>query len=149
MFKQLKNDESGMTLIELTIVIVILGILAVVIAPRIIDAPQKANVSRAKMEIGVLKTSLQLYVIDVGQFPSTEQGLDALWRAPNPAPPNWSGPYLDQPIINDPWGREYIYVTPSNHQGYDFDLMSYGRDGKLGGEKFDADITSWIAETTN
>lgn len=148
MFKQLRTDESGMTLIELTIVIVILGILAAFIAPRIIDAPQKANVSKAKMEIGGLKTALQMYAIDVGQFPSNEQGLDALRRAPNPAPPNWGGPYVEQPITNDPWGNPYVYVNPSNH-GNDYDLMSYGRDGKLGGVKFDADITSWIEETTN
>lgn len=148
MFKQLKKDESGLTLIELTIVIVILGILAAFIAPRIINAPQKANVSKAKIEISNLSTALQLYATEVGQFPSSEQGLDALWRAPNPAPPNWGGPYIQQPITNDPWGNPYVYLNPSNHTGYDFDLMSYGRDGKLGGIDFDADITSWIDEST-
>ena len=146
MFKQFKNDESGLTLIELTIVIVILGILAAFIAPRIINAPQKANVSKAMIEISSLSTALQFYAIEVGQFPTTEQGLDALWRAPNPTPPNWSGPYLNQELTNDPWGNPYVYVTPSNHVGYEFDLMSYGRDGKLGGTDFDADITSWKSE---
>lgn len=146
MLKQFKKDESGLTLIELTIVIVILGILAAFIAPRIINAPQKANVSKAKIEISNLSTALQLYATEVGQFPTSEQGLEALWRAPNPEPPNWSGPYLTQEITNDPWGNPYVYVTPSNHYGYDFDLMSYGRDGKLGGVDFDADITSWKSE---
>ena len=146
MFKQFKKDESGLTLIELTIVIVILGILAAFIAPRIINAPQKANVSKAKVEISNLSTALQLYATEVGQYPTTEQGLNALWRVPNPEPPNWSGPYLTQEITNDPWGNPYIYVTPSNNYGYDFDLISYGRDGKLGGVDFDADITNFIAE---
>ena len=148
MFKQIRTDESGLTLIELTIVIVILGILAAFIAPRIINVPQKANVSKAKIEISSLSAALQLYATDVGQFPTTEQGLDVLWRIPNPAPPNWRGPYIQQQITNDPWGNAYVYVNPSNHYGYDFDLMSYGRDGKRGGLDLDADITSWIAEET-
>ncbi len=148
MLKKFRDDESGLTLIELTIVIVILGILAAFIAPRIINAPQKANVSKAKIEISNLSTALQLYATEVGQFPTTEQGLNALWRAPNPEPPNWSGPYLTQEITNDPWGNPYVYVTPSNNYGYDFDLISYGRDGKLGGTDFDADITNFISEGT-
>ncbi len=149
MFKRLKQDESGLTLIELTIVIVILGILAAFIAPRIIDAPQKAKVSKAQLEIGALKTALQMYYIQVGQFPTTEQGLDALYRIPNPPPPNWSSRFVEDPIPNDPWGNPYIYLSPSNRTGSDYDLMSYGRDGKLGGDGFDTDIKSWVEETTN
>ena len=149
MFKRLKQDESGLTLIELTIVIVILGILAAFIAPRIIDAPQKAKVSKAQLEIGALKTALQMYYIQVGQFPTTEQGLDALYRIPNPPPPNWGSRFVEDPIPNDPWGNPYIYLSPSNRTGADYDLMSYGRDGKLGGDGFDTDITSWVEETTD
>ena len=148
MLKKFRNDESGLTLIELMIVIVILGILAAVIAPRIMDAPQKANVSKAKMEISGISTALDSYAIDVGQYPTTEQGLNALWRAPNPEPPNWSGPYLSQQITNDPWGNAYVYITPSNNYGYLYDLISYGRDGKQGGADFDADITNFIPEGT-
>ncbi len=148
MLKQLRTDESGLTLIELTIVIVILGILAAFIAPRIADAPQKANVSKAKVEIESLSTALELYATEVGQYPSTEQGLEALWRAPNPSPPNWQGPYLKKQLTSDPWGNPYVYRYPGTQYGYDFDLLSYGRDGKLGGLKFDKDITNWIEETT-
>lgn len=148
MLKKFRNDESGLTLIELMIVIVILGIMAAVIAPRIMDAPQKANVSKAKIEIEAISTALNLYAIDVGQYPTTEQGLDALWRAPNPAPPNWTGPYSDHEITNDPWGNPYVYVTPSNNYGYRYDLISYGKDGKLGGSDYDADITNFKSEGT-
>ena len=148
MLKRFREDESGLTLIELTIVIVILGILAAFIAPRIINAPQKANVAKAKVEIANLSQALGFYAIEVGQYPTTEQGLNALWRAPNPEPSNWRGPYLTQEVTNDPWGNPYVYVTPSNNDGYDFDLISYGRDGKLGGTDFDADITNFRSEGT-
>ncbi len=148
MFKQFRTDESGLTLIELTIVIVILGILAAFIAPRIVNAPQKAKVSKAQIEISNLETSLQLYATEVGEYPTTEQGLEALWRAPSPAPPNWGGPYLQQQLTNDPWGNAYVYRNPGTHYGYDYDLMSYGKDGKLGGVDLDKDITNWIEETT-
>ncbi len=148
MLKQLRTDESGLTLIELTIVIVILGILAAFIAPRIANAPQKANVSKAKVEIENLSTALQLYATEVGQYPTTEQGLQALWRPPNPAPPNWQGPYLRKQLTDDPWGNPYVYRNPGTQYGYDFDLLSYGRDGKLGGVDFDKDIANWVEETT-
>ena len=147
MFKQLRTDESGLTLIELTIVIVILGILAAFIAPRIMDAPQKAKVSKAGLEINNLSTALQLYAIEVGEYPSTEQGLNALWQAPNPTPQNWGGPYLQKQLTNDPWGNPYVYRNPGTQAGYDFDLLSYGKDGKQGGIGFDKDITNWIEDT--
>ena len=146
MFKQLRTDESGLTLIELTIVIVILGILAAFIAPRIINAPQKAKVAKARIEIGNLKTALQLYATEVGEYPTTEQGLDALWRAPSPTPPSWGGPYLDQQLTNDPWGNPYVYRNPGTQYGYDYDLLSYGKDGKQGGVDLDEDITNYIQD---
>lgn len=148
MFKQLKSDESGLTLIELTIVIVILGILAAFIAPRVMDWPQKANVSKAKTEISSLKTALEMYTIDIGDYPTTEQGLSALWLAPSPAPPNWSGPYIGTPSFEDPWGNAYVYRQPVSRPGYDYELYSMGKDGKVGGTGLDADITSWIEEST-
>ncbi len=147
MFKQIRTDESGLTLIELTIVIVILGILAAFIAPRIMDAPQKAKVSKAGLEINNLSTALQLYATEVGEYPTTEQGLNALWRSPNPTPLNWNGPYLQKQLTNDPWGNPYIYRNPGTQYGYDFDLLSWGRDGKQGGVGFDKDITNYIADT--
>lgn len=148
MFKQIRTDESGLTLIELTIVIVILGILAAFIAPRIMDAPQKAKVSKAGLEINNLSTALQLYATEVGEYPTTDQGLNALWRSPTPTPLNWNGPYLQKQLTNDPWGNPYIYRNPGTQYGYDFDLLSWGRDGKQGGVGFDKDITNYIEDTT-
>ena len=147
MLKRLKSDESGMTLIEITIVIVILGLLASIIAPRVMDAPRKARVAKAKQEIAVLEMALQTYAIDVGDYPTAEQNLQALWRAPNPEPENWGGPYITKPTFKDPWGSDYVYVYPGGHEGYDYDLYSLGKDGKEGGEKFNTDLTSWIEET--
>lgn len=148
MFTQLKSDESGLTLIELTIVIVILGILAAFIAPRVMNWPQKANVSKAQTEISGLKTALEMYAISVGEYPTTEQGLTALWRAPSPAPPNWDGPYIDSPTFEDPWGNPYVYRQPVTRPGYDYELYSMGKDGKVGGTELEADITNWVEETT-
>lgn len=148
MFTQLKSDESGLTLIELTIVIVILGILAAFIAPRVMNWPQKANVSKAQTEISGLKTALEMYAIAVGDYPTTEQGLTALWRAPSPAPPNWDGPYIDSPTFEDPWGNPYVYRQPVTRTGYDYELYSMGKDGKVGGTELDADITNWVEETS-
>ena len=136
-------DESGLTLIELTIVIVILGILATFIAPRIMDAPQRARVSKARFEIGNLKTALVQYAADVGDYPTTEQGLDALWRAPSPTPQNWDGPYSQTGSFHDPWNNAYVYRYPVERYGYDYELYSLGKDGRVGGENFDADITNW------
>ncbi len=147
MYVQLKSDQSGLTLIELTIVIVILGILAAFIAPRVINAPQQAKVAKAQTEINGIKTALEQYAIATGEYPTTEQGLSALWRAPSPAPPNWAGPYVDTPSFVDPWNNLYVYRQPSTHYGYDYDLYSMGKDGRVGGVDLDADITNWVDET--
>ena len=146
MFTRLKSDESGLTLIEITIVIVILGLLASFIAPRVLNAPDKAKVAKAKMEISALETALGGYAIDVGDYPTVEQNLRALWEVPNPEPENWSGPYINKPIFTDPWGNSYVYVYPGTRIGYDYDLYSFGKDGREGGTNFDADITNWIQE---
>ncbi len=148
MFTQLKSDQSGLTLIELTIVIVILGILAAVIAPRVMNWPQKANVARAQAEVSGLKTALEQYAVAVGDYPTTEQGLNALWQAPSPAPPSWDGPYIDSPNFQDPWGNPYVYRSPTTRYGYQYELYSMGKDGKVGGTELDADITNWVEETT-
>ena len=146
MLKRLKSDESGLTLIEITIVIVILGLLASFIAPRVLNAPDKAKVAKAKLEISSLETALGGYAIDVGDYPTVEQNLQALWQVPNPEPENWSGPYINKPIFTDPWGNSYIYVYPGTRVGYDYDLYSFGKDGKEGGTDFNTDVTSWIQE---
>lgn len=147
MLRRLTSDESGLTLIEITIVIVILGLLASFIAPRVLNAPDKAKVAKAKMEISALETALGGYAIDVGDYPTVEQNLQALWQVPNPEPENWSGPYINKPIFTDPWGNSYMYVYPGTRAGYDYDLYSLGKDGKEGGADFNADITNWIEET--
>jgi len=143
-----RKKDLGFTLIELLIVITILGILATIVGTRVIHQPDKARVAKAKMEIQILSQALQQYAIDNGTYPTTEQGLQALWRKPTipPEPPNWNGPYIDKPIFKDPWGNPYIYRYPGTHEGYDFDLYSLGKDGKEGGTGYDADITNWVEE---
>jgi len=149
MLSQLRADQSGLTLIELMIVIVILGILATFIAPRVMDAPQKARVTKAQIEIGNIKTALELYAVQVGDYPTTEQGLEALWRAPSPIPQNWDGPYIQSQTFVDPWKNPYVYRYPGTHEGYDYDLYSLGKDGKVGGVNYDEDITNWETGTEN
>ena len=145
MLKPLKTDESGMTLIELTIVMVIIGLLAALVIPQFRGVVDDAKLKTAQTEIQVFENALQRYSIDVGDFPTTEQGLRVLWSASSLASGNWRGPYLVKPKFRDPWGNDYIYRYPSTHQGYDYDLYSLGKDGQEGGDPpFNADITNWI-----
>jgi len=135
----------GFTLIELMVVIVILGILAGLIVPRIMGRPDEAKQMKAKIQIESLETALKLYKLDNGQYPTTEQGLQALVEAPatGPAPARWrSGGYLEKGRVpKDPWGNDFIYLSPGIHD--DFDLSSYGAEGEPGGEGKNADINSW------
>lgn len=134
------------TLIELMVVIVILGILAVFVVPRITKRPEEARVTKARVEISNLEQALELYYLDNGTYPSTEQGLEALVQKPTTGeiPQNWQeGGYLSRRTIPvDPWGNPYVYVCPGIHN-QDFDLYSLGKDGKEGGEGYNADITNW------
>lgn len=136
---------SGFTLIELMVVIVILGILAAVIAPRIVGRTDEAKVTEAKVQIKNLETALKLYKLDNGVYPSTEQGLDALVEKPTVGvlPKKWrDGGYLEKRRVPlDPWGNPYVYVSPGLHG--DYDILSLGADGVRGGEGYDADIASW------
>ena len=114
--KRFIRDESGLTLIELTIVIVILGILATFIAPRLMDMPQKAKVSKAGLELNSIRTSLDMYAIDVGQYPTSEQGLSVLYEPQNLVSKNWNGPYTHKNDFRDAWGNDYVcllYTSPS------------------------------------
>ena len=142
---QENDNQSGVTLIEITIVIVIIGLLASVIGPRVIGNVDKAKVSKAKLEIKSFSTALENYAIDVGNYPSTEEGLEALWRTADSVE-NWSGPYVSDATFDDPWGNPYIYLSPGNHYGYDYDLSSYGKDGKEGGDSYNADVTNWVED---
>ena len=134
------------TLIELMVVIVILSILAAFIVPRVTKRPEDAKVTKAKVEIASIEQALELYHVDNGMYPTTDQGLMALIEKPESGDvlPNWhTGGYLAKkrmPI--DPWGNPYIYVSPGI-QNEDYDLYSLGKDGAEGGEGYDADITNW------
>lgn len=137
---------KGFSLIELMIVVVILGLLAGLLVPRIMDRPEEARVSKARMDIRTLETALRFYRLDNGFYPTTEQGLQALVRKPEtrPVPDNWrSGGYLEAASIpKDPWGNQYIYRSPGD-QGRDYEIISLGADGKEGGTGFNREIRNW------
>jgi general secretion pathway protein G len=139
-------NQRGFTLIELMVVIVILGILATMIVPKIMDRPEEARRTKARVDIGVIAQALKFYQLDNnGKYPTTEQGLTALVEPPavGSLAKKWrEGGYLDKKSVpKDPWDNDYVYISPGLHG--DFDLMSYGSDGEPGGEKENADVNSW------
>lgn len=140
------RSRAGFTLIELMVVIIILGLLAAIVMPRIVGETDKARYGAAQAQMRILEDALKRYKLDSGVFPSTEQGLESLVRKPSSGilPRNWpEGGYLDkQEIPRDPWGNAYIYVAPGQHSP-DYDMRSLGADGLEGGEGYNADIESW------
>ena len=140
-----KHQHKAFTLIELMIVVVILGLLATVIMPRILDRPEQARRLKAKADIQNIQTALALFKTDTGQFPTTAEGLQALVSDPGIKNYNREG-YLDR-LPTDPWGRSYVYLCPGFH-GKDYDLESFGKDGEDGGIADNADIESWNLEAT-
>ncbi|WP_461832877.1 type II secretion system major pseudopilin GspG [Desulfothermus sp.] len=140
------SSQKGFTLIEIMIVIVILGILAGLIVPRIMNEPDKARVVKAKLQIQNLSMALKKFKMDNGFYPSTEQGLEALVKKPviGRIPKNYPPKGYLSKVPKDPWGNDYIYICPGEHA--DFEIISYGADGKEGGEGFDADIKSYDLE---
>ena len=137
------KKHHGFTLIEVMIVVVILGILAAVVIPRILDRPDQARITAAKADIAVILQQLKLYRLDNTFYPATDQGLQALVMKPttNPVPANWKqGGYLER-LPNDPWGRPYQYLNPGLKG--EIDVFSLGADGQPGGEGSNADIGSW------
>jgi general secretion pathway protein G len=135
--------QRGFTLIEIMIVVVIIGILVGLLAPKIMDRPDQARMVAARNDIQAILSALKLYRLDNGNYPGAEQGLMALVRKPETGniPRNWKpGGYLEH-LPRDPWGTEYQYLNPGIHG--EIDIFSYGRDGKPGGESYDADIGSW------
>ncbi len=139
MRKMFNRHDKGFTLIELLVVMVIVGLLAALVAPRLFPKLGKGKQAAAKAQIELLGQALDQMRLDIGRYPTTQEGLKAL--VTNPQVPNWDGPYLKKSLPNDPWGRPYGYQSPGNHGEYD--LYSYGRDGSPAGEGEDADVTSW------
>jgi general secretion pathway protein G len=138
--KEKPHRSAGFTLIELMIVLFILGLLAALVAPRLMGRVGKAKQKTAQTQIQMLATTLDLYHLDVGRYPTEEEGLKSLYAKPENLPA-WSGPYLDKAVPKDPWGRDYIYKCPGEHGPYD--LSSLGADGQPGGEGENADLTNW------
>lgn len=131
--------NRGFTLLELLVVVVIIGLLAGYVAPRYFSQVGKSEVQVARAQIDAFEKALDLYRIDMRRYPSSDQGLQALVSAPA-GDANWKGPYLKKALPMDPWGRPYSYKSPGAKT--DYEILSFGRDGKPGGSGEDADITS-------
>jgi general secretion pathway protein G len=139
-----RRRTSGFTLIEILVVIVVIAILATLVAPNIFQHVGAAKSATAKSQVEMLGTALDAYRLDNGRYPTTQQGLNALWEIPTvDTPANWRGPYLRKPVPPDPWGAAYIYMAPGQVNPNGYDLISFGADGKPGGAGEDADILSW------
>lgn len=137
------SRQRGFTLLEIMVVVVILGILAALVVPKVISRPDEARVMAAKQDIASLMQALKLYRLDNQRYPATEQGLQALVARPAiaPLPPNWkTGGYVER-LPKDPWGNPYQYLNPGVRS--EIDIFSFGADGAIGGEGNDADIGSW------
>ncbi len=139
------TGSEGFTLLEIIVVVFILSLLVAIVAPKIMGRTDDAKIADAKVQIKNFETALKLYKIDNGEYPTTEQGLETLIEKPvtGKVPEKYrEGGYLEQKKIPlDPWGNPYVYVSPGIHG--DFDILTYGNDGKEGGEGKDADIKSW------
>lgn len=133
------SSSSGFTLLELLVVVVIIGLLASYVGPKYFAQIGKSEVAVAKAQITAFEKALDTYRIDVGRFPTTEEGLAALLENPG-SNPKWNGPYLKKAIPLDPWGRPYHYQSPAKDK--DVDISSYGKDGQVGGTGDDADISN-------
>lgn len=137
---QNKRKQGGFTLLELLVVMVIIGLLVGYVGPKYFAQIGKSEVKAAKAQIDALGKALDQYRLDTGHYPSTEQSLNALVTKPaNEA--KWEGPYLTKAVPADPWGRPYVYKSPGDHG--DYDLLSYGKDGQVGGSKESADVVNW------
>jgi|SRR5208283_710847 len=132
-------NQKGFTLVELLVVLVILGLLAALVGPKLFPKLGKGKQAAAKAQIELLEQALDQFRLDVGRYPTTQEGLAAL--VADPGDEKWDGPYLKKGVPNDPWGKPYVYTCPGTHG--EFDIVSYGRDGKPGGEGEDKDVTNW------
>jgi len=143
------GGQAGFSFIELMVVVIILGILAGAIVPRYMDKTDKAKAVKARVDIGAIETSLKMYKLDNGIYPTTEQGLAALIEKPttDPVPNHWNdqGYFEKKRTPKDPWGNEYMYLSPGIHG--DYDIISYGADAASGGEGINKDISNWDEES--
>lgn len=139
------DRASGFTLLELLVVLAIIATLVALVAPSIFRNVGDAKTAAAKSQLEIFGLALDAYRIDNDAYPTTTQGLEALWIKPTvgEAPKKWRGPYLRRDVPLDPWGRPYLYVAPGLENATGYDLYTLGRDGKIGGDDEDADLTSW------
>lgn len=134
------KHEAGFTLIELIVVVMIIGLLAGLVVPQFMKQSERAEAKTAKAQIELFGTALDTFRLDVGRYPTSQEGLAALMQKPGGAD-RWDGPYLKKDLPPDPWGKPYIYKSPGDHGAYD--IISYGADGVAGGDGNNRDITSW------
>jgi len=135
-----RNRESGFTFFEILVVVIIIGLLAALVGPRLFGKVSTAKQKAAKAQIELFGTALDTFRLDIGRYPTTEEGLKALREKPSGVE-NWQGPYLPKEIPVDPWNRQYVYKSPGEHG--DYDLISHGLDGAEGGEGENQDVVSW------
>lgn len=136
------SKQRGFTFIEIMVVVIILGVLAAMVLPKFMGRTEESRVNAARTQIDIFSTALDAYELDSGRYPSTEQGLLALSAKPStpPVPSQWKGPYLQKAPPKDPWGNDYRYASPGQHNPRSYDLSSLGPDGREGGGD---DITNW------
>lgn len=140
-----RRAERGFTLIEIMVVVIILGVLGALVLPNVMNRPDHAKLTAARTDIQSISTALEIYRLDNGRYPTTEQGLDALVKRPTvaPLPRQWSAQGYLKSTPTDPWGSHYQYASPGTHSPHGYDLYSLGSDGQPGGEEMDADIGNW------
>ncbi len=139
----IRGLRSAFTLVELMVVLLILGILAAAIVPNVVGKTDRAKRTKAQADIAVIESLLDQFYLDMGRYPTTEEGLNALYYAPEQDQEKWHGPYPKKPISKDPWGHEYVYECPGTHSSLPYEVSSYGRSGREGGEGDDAPVISW------
>jgi general secretion pathway protein G len=140
MREKFRRGESGFTLVEILVVIIIIGLLAALVGPKLFGKVSEAKLKATKAQIELFGTALDAFRLDTGRYPTAEEGLKVLREKPSGVE-GWEGPYLPKEIPSDPWKRPYVYKSPGEHGEYD--LISYGLDGVEGGEGENQDVVSW------
>ena len=136
-----RERESGFTLIEIMVVVIIIAVVASIVAPAVWNRVDVAKRHAAKGQIAAFGSALGSYRLDTGDYPSSSQGLQALRSTPGVE--GWNGPYLSQDVPKDPWNKEYVYTYPSGNAQDSYEIICYGKDGQAGGEGVNADVVSW------